>query len=302
VGYEQLPRLKKMPAHRDAYLILRKELLAPKITRYVIHAPDVARARRAGQFVIVRPRDDSERIPLTIADGGFDRIVLVVQEVGKTTAVMADMAEGEALADLCGPLGEPAHVARVGTVVVIGGGIGIAPAHPIAQAMKAAGNHVIAILGARTRELLIMEEEMLRASHEAVLLTDDGSYGEPGFVTTALQKILAAGRRIDRVVAIGPAVMMKSVAALTRGYAVPTLVSLNTVMIDGTGMCGGCRVSVAGETRFACVDGPEFDAHQVDFDLLIRRQTMYREQEKRAYEVYLDHRGHLRAEPAGGGA
>jgi ferredoxin--NADP+ reductase len=216
--------------------------------------------------------------------------------------VMADMEEGEALADVCGPLGEPTRLERVGTVAVIGGGIGIAPAHPIAQALKAAGNRVIAILGARTRELLIMEKEMIRASHEAVLATDDGSYGEHGFVTTVLRKLLAAGRRIDQVVAIGPAVMMKNVAALTREYAIPTLVSLNTLMIDGTGMCGGCRVSVAGETRFVCVDGPEFDAHQVDFDLLIRRQGMYLDQEKRSYEEYLAHRRRLRSEHAGVGA
>ena len=283
----------------ERYRLLEKDLLAPKITRYVVEAPEVARARRAGQFVIVRPREDSERIPLTIADGEADTIVLVVQEVGKTTAVMADMTKGEALADVCGPLGEPTHVSRVGTVAVIGGGIGIAPAHPIAQAMAAAGNHVIAILGARTRELVIMEEEMRRAAHETLVVTDDGSYGVRGLVTGGLERLLAAGRRIDQVVAIGPAVMMKSVAELTRVYGVPTLASLNSVMIDGTGMCGGCRVSVGGETRFVCVDGPEFDAHRVDFDLLIRRQAMYRDEEKRAYDAYLDHRCRLHGRRAG---
>ena len=266
--------------------ILQKDLLAPRVTRYRVLAPEVARARRAGQFVIVRPRDDSERIPLTIADGDAETVTLVVQEVGKTTAVMADMEAGESLADVCGPLGEPTRIHQVGTVVVVGGGIGIAPAHPIAQAHKAAGNHVIAILGARSRDLLIMEEEMQRASHETVIMTDDGSYGEKGFVTTALKRLIDDGRQIAEVVAIGPAIMMKMVSQLTRDYGIPTLVSLNTIMIDGTGMCGGCRVTVGNKTRFVCVDGPEFDGHQVDFDLMMRRQAMYSEHERRAYEEY----------------
>lgn len=276
-----------MTGEPSFHTILRKQSLAPRVTRYVVRAPEVAAARQAGQFVIVRPRDDSERIPLTIADGDVSTITLVVQEVGKTTAVMADMDEGEALADVCGPLGAPTHVEKVGTVAVVGGGIGIAPAHPIAQAMKAAGNHVVAVLGARTRELVIMEEEMRRASHTALVVTDDGSYGQKGFVTDALRRLLATGRSLDQVVAIGPAIMMKMVAELTRPLGIPTLVSLNTVMIDGTGMCGGCRVTVGGRTAFVCVDGPEFDGHQVDFDLMIRRQGMYREQEKRVYEEYL---------------
>ncbi len=277
--------------------ILQKDLLAPRVTRYLVRAPEVARARRAGQFVIVRPRDDSERIPLTIADGDADTITLVVQEVGKTTAVMADMEVGDSMADLCGPLGEPTHIRQVGTVVVVGGGIGIAPAHPIAQAPMAIGNHVIAILGARNRDLIIMEEEMRRASQETVIVTDDGSYGEKGFVTTALKRLIDEGREIAEVVAIGPAIMMKMVSELTRGYAIPTLVSLNTIMIDGTGMCGGCRVSVGNKTRFVCVDGPEFDGHQVDFDLMMRRQAMYGEQERRAYEEYQKtHRCRLEAQ------
>lgn len=266
--------------------ILGKQSLAPKVTRYTVHAPDVALAWRAGQFVIVRPRDDSERIPLTVADAYFDRIVLVVQEVGKTTAVMADMKAGESLADVCGPLGEPTRVERVGSVVVVGGGIGIAPAWPIARALRAAGNHVTGVLGARTGELLILEEEMRHACDRVVVVTDDGSRGERGFVTSVLGRFLEAGRRIDQVVAIGPAVMMKAVAELTRAPGIRTLVSLNTVMVDGTGMCGGCRVQVAGKTRFACVDGPEFDGHAVDFDLLIRRQGMYVAQERTSYEQY----------------
>jgi len=271
---------------RDPFTVLSKALIAPKVTRYHVQAPRVARSWRPGQFVIVRPRDDSERIPLTVADVYCDRIVLVVQEVGKTTAVMADLSEGEALADVCGPLGEPTHVARVGTVAVVGGGIGIAPAWPIARALRTAGNEVIGILGARTRELLILEDEMRRACNELLVMTDDGSSGTRGFVTAALGGLLEAGRRIDQVVAIGPALMMKAVAHRTRAPGIPTVVSLNTVMVDGTGMCGGCRVEVGGETRFVCVDGPEFDGHKVDFDLMIRRQAMYAEQERASYERY----------------
>jgi ferredoxin--NADP+ reductase len=277
-------------AGRRGFPILGKRTLAPKVTRFTVHAPDVARAWRAGQFVIVRPRDDSERIPLTVADVEGDRIVLVVQEVGKTTALMADMEAGESLADVCGPLGEPTRVGYAGHVVVVGGGIGIAPAWPIARALRAAGNHVTGVLGARTGELLILEQEMRRACDRVVVVTDDGSRGERGLVTSALEQLLGAGR-IDEVIAIGPAPMMKAVAALTRTADIPTLVSLNTVMIDGTGMCGGCRVLVGGQTRFACVDGPEFDGHAVDFDLLMRRQAMYVPQERTSYEHYLEARG-----------
>ena len=267
--------------------ILRKQLIAPAVTRYVVSAAEIAAARKPGQFVIVRPRPDSERIPLTIADGDREQITLVVQEVGKTTAVMADMEAGERFADLCGPLGEPTQVARVGTVVVVAGGIGAAPAYPIAQAMKAVGNGVITIVGARTRELLIMEEELRSVSDELLIVTDDGSRGGKGFVTNALGGLLRDGSKPAQVVAIGPAIMMKMVSELTRPFAIPTLVSLNTIMIDGTGMCGGCRVSVGGRTRFVCVDGPEFDGHQVDFDLMMRRQAMYRQQERIAYDEYL---------------
>jgi NAD(P)H-flavin reductase len=273
-----------------AHPILDKRLLAPRVFRYVVSAPEIARARHPGQFVIVRPLPESERIPLTIADGGANDIVLVVQEVGKTTAEMAELRVGDSLADVCGPLGEPTRVDRVGCVAVVAGGIGAAPAHPIAQALKSAGNHVVVILGARTRELLVMAEELRRASHELLVATDDGSLGEKGRVGDCLGRLIAEGRRFDQVVAIGPAVMMKAVSELTRPHAIPTLVSLNTVMIDGTGMCGGCRVSVGGKTRFVCVDGPEFDGHQVDFDLLMRRLAMYREQEKLAYEEYLGRR------------
>lgn len=279
------------------YTIVHKETLAPRVSRYVVQAPDVARARQAGQFVILRPHDDSERIPLTIADGDSDTISLVVQEVGRTTAVMADMKAGQAFADVCGPLGKPTHIEKLGTVVMVGGGIGIAPSHPISQAMKAAGNHVIAILGGRSREYVIMEEEMRRASDETIIMTDDGSYGTKGFVTQALQSLIDQGRAINEVVAIGPAIMMKMVCKVTAPYKIPTLVSLNTIMIDGTGMCGGCRVSVGGATKFVCVDGPEFDGHQVDFDLMMRRQAMYVEQERVAYDAYIkQHRCQLQGQ------
>ncbi len=269
------------------YEILRKEDIAPRVCKYVVRAPAVARARKAGQFVIIRPKNDSERIPLTIADGDEETITLVVQEVGKTTAIMADLKEGDSLSDVCGPLGKPTHIEKVGTVVIIGGGIGIAPAHPIAQAMKVIGNRVLTILGARSQDLLIMEEEMRRASDEVIIMTDDGSYGKKGFVTHALQDLINAGNEIRQVVAIGPAIMMKMVCKVTLPLHIPTLVSLNTIMIDGTGMCGGCRVTVDGKTQFVCVDGPEFDGHQVDFDLMMRRQAMYLEQERLSYDSYV---------------
>ena len=268
--------------------IVTKETLAPSICRYVVWAPEIARARQAGQFVIVRPRPDSERIPLTIAGGGDETITLVVQEIGKTTAVMADMTAGESLADVCGPLGRPTRIEKLGTVVVIGGGIGVAPALPIAEALRGAGNQVIAIVGARTKEHLILVEEMGRAASEMVITTDDGSSGRAGLVTDALRELIAKQPSIAQVVAIGPAIMMKKVCEVTRPHQIPTLVSLNTIMIDGTGRCGGCRVSVGGRTRFVCVDGPEFDGHQVDFDLMMRRQAMYAPQERIAYQKYLD--------------
>ena len=262
------------------YEVMSNTKLSAEVHKLVVRAPRVASLRQPGQFVIVRPRADSERIPLTIADAGDATITLVVQEVGKTTAVMADMQAGDAFADVGGPLGKPTHIEKVGTVVVIGGGIGIAPAYPIAQALRVAGNHVIAILGARTSDLLIMVDEMRQASDHLVVMTDDGSAGRKGFVTHALQELLDAGEPIAEVVAIGPAIMMKMVAKVTQPRAIPTLVSLNTIMIDGTGMCGGCRVSVGGKTKFVCVDGPEFDGHAVDFDLMMRRQAMYTEQER----------------------
>ncbi len=268
--------------------IIEKQTLAPRVTKYVIEAPKIARKRKAGQFVLVCPSPTGERIPLTIADADAEAgtITLVVQEVGKTTMEMAAMSPGEEFADVVGPLGMPTDIHEVGTVVCVGGGIGIAPLHPIAQAFKRAGNRVIVILGARNKDLLIMEEEMARIADELIICTDDGSQGVKGFVSQVLQGMIDHGEEINEVVTIGPAIMMKVVCEVTRPYAIKTLVSLNPIMVDGTGMCGGCRVDVGGENKFACVDGPEFDGHLVNFDLLVKRQAMYKAQEKEAVERF----------------
>jgi ferredoxin--NADP+ reductase len=260
--------------------------IAPAVTLYRVYAPRIARAQRPGQFVIIRLHDRGERIPLTIADADVAQgtITLVVQEVGKTTAEMAALGEGARLADVAGPLGNPTEVERFGTVYAVGGGIGVAPLLPIARALKAAGNRVVAIIAARNRELLILAGEMEAASHALIVATDDGSAGVRGLVTEPLRRLLAERPPPARVVAIGPVPMMKAAAEATRPQRVPTVVSLNPVMVDGTGMCGGCRITAGGKTKFVCVDGPEFDAHAVDFDELSRRQRFYREQERAAYE------------------
>ncbi len=268
--------------------ILTNDNIAPAVFRMEVLAPEVARYRRAGQFVIVRPVVGGERIPLTIADAdpGRGTITLIYQVVGKTTALMSLMEPGQELQDVAGPLGQPTHIERFGHVVCVGGGIGIAPLYPIAQAMKAAGNEVTAILGARRKDLLILETEMRAVVDRVVVVTDDGSYGARGFVTDALRTLLESGQHLDLVVAIGPTIMMKMVSLLTKGYGVRTLVSLNTIMVDGTGMCGGCRVTVGGQVRFVCVDGPEFDGHAVDFDEMMKRLGTYRRQEQESYEAF----------------
>jgi NAD(P)H-flavin reductase len=269
--------------------ILENVLLTDNVNRYIVHAPKIAERRKAGQFVIVRIHEQGERIPLTIADADPEQgtITLVVQVVGKSTAQMAELRAGDWLLDVVGPLGAATPIERLGTVVVVGGGIGIAPAHPIAQAYRAAGNTVISILGARSKDLLIMEDEMRLASDEVVLCTDDGSCGREGLVTDALKDLIATHGKPDHVFAVGPVVMMKYVCLLTKELGIPTTVSLNPVMVDGTGMCGGCRVTVGGKTMFACVEGPDFDGHLVDFDELMKRQAFYKEQERLAYERYL---------------
>ncbi len=269
------------------FTIRKKQLLSPGVYRYEVDAPRVAEKTQPGQFVILRTHEEGERIPLTVAD--FDRekgvLTLIFQVVGASTELLAQMKEGDAILDLVGPLGQKSHIASgLGTVVGIGGGIGVAPVYPITRGMKEAGNRVISIIGAKSQDILIMEKEMRAASDETLVTTDDGSYGIKGFVTTALKELLTRGERIDLVYAIGPVVMMKSVADVTRPLGIKTIVSLNPVMVDGTGMCGGCRVQVGGETKFACVDGPEFDGAIVDFAGLQARQGMYREMEARARE------------------
>lgn len=269
--------------------ILENVELTASVNRYLVAAPKIAARRKAGQFVIVRIDEYGERIPLTIADADPEQgtITLVVQAVGKTTAQMTTLRPGDCLLDVVGPLGAPTHIERVGTVVIVAGGIGIAPAHPVTQAFKEAGNTVIAILGARTKDLLIMEDEMRRASDEVLICTDDGTYGCPGLVTHVLANLIAERGKPDKVFAVGPVPMMKYVSLLTREHSIPTMVSLNPIMMDGTGMCGGCRVTIGGQTRFACVEGPDFDGHLVDFDELMQRQAFYKEQERIAYERYL---------------
>jgi ferredoxin--NADP+ reductase len=250
----------------------------------LVEAPRVALKHQPGQFVIVRLHQRGERIPLTIEKSHPARgaISLVVQSAGKTTAQMNSLEAGGSILDVVGPLGKPSHIARYGTVAVVSGGVGTAMAYPTAAALKQAGNRVVAIVGARTRELVILEEEMKAVADRLLVTTDDGSYGRRGLVTDALREIMAGGLHL--VLAVGPLPMMKAVADATRAAAIPTVASLNPLMIDGTGMCGGCRVLVAGASRFACVDGPEFDAHQVDFDTLMRRNTTYRECERLALE------------------
>ena len=258
--------------------------LAPGIKLFRIEAPAIARKRQAGQFVIVRVHEHGERIPLTIADSDLEtgEITIIVQGVGKTTRLINRLEAGDALLDVVGPLGKPSDVAQVGTVVVIGGGVGTAIAYPTAVAMNQAGNHVVGIVGARSKELVILEDEMRAACDELFVMTDDGSYGEHGFVTQKLQALIEQGHQIDRVLAIGPIPMMQAVAEVTRPRKISTIVSLNPIMVDGTGMCGGCRVLVGGESRFACVDGPEFDAHEVDFTNLTQRNRLYHDQEQAA--------------------
>ena len=264
------------------YKIISAEELSAGVKSFIVEAPMVARKCQAGQFIILRIDEAGERIPLTIAD--YDRekgtIQLIFQEVGDTTRQMGALKAGDALLDVAGPLGKATEIENYGTVVCIGGGIGVAPVYPIARAYKKAGNHVISIIGARNADLLIMEKEMRSVSDVLHITTDDGSAGRKGLVVDPLKEMIAAGEKIDRVMAIGPMVMMRGVAEVTRPHGIHTLVSLNPIMVDGTGMCGGCRCSVGGETKFACVDGPEFDGHQVDFNGLMSRARMYQTQER----------------------
>ena len=258
----------------------------------VIEAPAIAKAAQAGQFLIVKIHEEGERIPLTIAD--FDRdkgtVTIVVQAVGKTTRELQSYKAGDSLSNVIGPLGEPSEIEKVGTIICAGGGVGVAPVYPIARELKKAGNKVISIVAARTESLLLWEDKMKEVSDEVIVTTDDGSCGRECLVTEPIKEMCDEGG-IDMVYAIGPAIMMKFCCKTTEPFGVKTIVSLNSIMVDGTGMCGACRVSVGGETRFVCVDGPEFDGHEVDFDLLMSRQRQYLEQEKIAYDYYLECRG-----------
>ena len=252
--------------------ILEKRHFSEKVVQLVVEAPMIARARKPGHFVIVICNGKGERIPLTISDADAERgtVTLVVQAVGDSTREICAKEPGDCLHDVVGPLGKATHIERFGTVVCCGGGVGVAPLLPIIKAMKEAGNRVISVLAARTRDLIILEEQVREHSDEVIVMTDDGSYGNKGLVTEGVESVINR-EKVDMAVAIGPAVMMKFVSRLTEKYNVPTIASLNTIMVDGTGMCGACRVTVGGKTRFVCVDGPEFDAHQVDFDEMIMR-------------------------------
>ena len=268
-------------------IVKREEMSAGTVILNEIEAPLIASKARPGQFVILKANEEGERIPLTIADKDTTKgtVTVIYMVVGKSTALFKTLQEGEGFQDVIGPLGKPTHLEKVGKVVCVGGGTGIAVLHPITKALKEIGNHVIAIIGAREKSLLILEEQMRAASHELYITTDDGSYGRHGFVTDQLRDILDE-EEIAQVVAIGPVPMMKFVSKITKAYEVPTIVSLNPIMVDGTGMCGGCRVTVGGKTEFACVDGPEFDGHQVDYDELMLRLQAYSEEEKLCYEEH----------------
>lgn len=271
------------------FRIVDKKVLAPTIVRFDIEAPLIARKRKAGNFVIVRATETGERIPLTLVDSDLERgtITLIVQAIGKTTTLINTMKIGERFLDVAGPLGEPTPIDNYGTVICIGGGVGTAEVYPIAVALKKAGNRVISIVGARSKELVILEKEMNSISDELTITTDDGSYGMQGLVTDALANILEREKQVQGVYAIGPLPMMRAVSEVTRPLNIKTYVSLNPIMMDGTGMCGACRVTVNGETKFACVDGPEFDAHAVNFDELVARNKTYADLEKVSFENFL---------------
>jgi ferredoxin--NADP+ reductase len=270
------------------FKIAHAEFIAPGIKRFVIEAPRIARKQKPGQFIILRLCENGERIPLTIerSDPQRGTVNLVVQSAGKTTNLLNLLETGDSILDIVGPLGKPSEIESFGTVVVMGGGVGTAMAYPTAAALKKAGNRVISIVGARNKELVILEREMGEVSDTLMITTDDGSYADKGFVTDKLRQLIDNGTRIDLVVAVGPIPMMKAVADVTRKERIRTIVSLNPIMIDGTGMCGGCRVLIDGMSEFACVDGPEFDAHRVDFSVLIQRNAMYREAERKSMEGF----------------
>ena len=268
--------------------IIEKEFFSEAVVRLVVEAPHIAKSRKAGHFVIVKTGEKGERIPLTIADADVEKgtITLIIQKVGVTSTKICQLEPGDDITDVVGPLGKPTHIEKLGTVLASGGGVGVAPLLPIVKAFKEAGNRVITVLAARMKDLIILEEQMREYSDEVIIMTDDGSYGKKGLVTQGMEEVILR-EKVDLAVTVGPAVMMKFATILTAKYEIPTVASLNTLMVDGTGMCGACRVSVGGETKFVCVDGPEFDAHQVDFDEMLLRLDSYKPSEAEAFESYL---------------
>jgi ferredoxin--NADP+ reductase len=277
------------------FKIQQAQFIAPGIKRFIIEAPRIARKHRPGQFVIVRLYEEGERIPLTIekSDPARGTINMVVQSIGKTTHLLNSLEAGDSILDVVGPLGKPSEIEKFGTVVIMGGGVGTAMAYPTAVALKRAGNRVLTIIGGRSKDLVILESEMREVSDGVMITTDDGSYADKGLVTDKLRQLIENGTPIDLVLAVGPIPMMKAVADVTRKQNIRTIVSLNPIMIDGTGMCGGCRVLVDGKSEFACVDGPEFEAHRVDFAVLVQRNAMYRAAEKKSLEDFQSDRDRL---------
>ena len=273
------------------YEIIEKTKIAPDIFRFEVSAPLVAKKSQAGQFVVLRPLENSERIPLTImrADKNNGTITLIVKAIGLSTKQMAQLDEGDAFSDLLGPLGNPSEIDLFGTVVIVGGGVGTAVSFAVAESLKNAGNRIVSIIGARNKEFMILEDEFTEISDEIFVMTDDGSYGIKGFVTQQLKELYEQGRDIERVIAAGPLPMMRAAVEVTRKYETPTIVSLNPIMVDGIGMCGGCRAVVDGKIVFVCVDGPEFDGHKVDFESLMRRNNAYRNIEaQKEHDCLLD--------------
>lgn len=268
--------------------IIDKKMLSENVAQLIVEAPQIAKKRKAGHFVIVRVDEKGERIPLTISSADVEKgtITLILQKVGVSSSKIANLNAGDYLHDVVGPLGKATHIEKFGTVLCCGGGVGVAPLLPIVQAMKAAGNKVISVLAARNKELIILEDEIRKSSDEVIIMTDDGSYGKQGVVTVGMEEAIAK-EKIDFCMVIGPAIMMKFAALTTKKYEIPTYASLNTIMVDGTGMCGACRVSIDGQTKFVCVDGPEFDAHKVDWAEMMMRMGAYKAEEKEALENYL---------------
>lgn len=270
------------------FKIIEKEFLSENVAKLVIEAPYIAKSRKAGHFIILRIDENGERIPLTISDADKENgtITLIVQSVGVSSHKLCSMVAGESILDLVGPLGTATHISKVGTVLCAGGGVGVAPLFPIVQAMKLAGNKVITVIAARNKDLVILEDEMRKYSDELIIMTDDGSKGTKGLVTHGMEEVILR-EKIDEAIVIGPAIMMKFAALTTKKYDIPTQASLNTIMVDGTGMCGACRVTVGGKTEFVCVNGPEFDAHKVNFDEMLNRLGAYKTKESKCYREYL---------------